>query len=184
MDNIIFVTGNDNKAREAAQILGRPIAREKIELDELQSMDLRVIVEHKVRQAYEILNGSAKNGKAVMVEDVSLEIKKWNGFPGPFIKWVHERMGYDEFCAILGEDRRADWRVMYGYYDGTKLVVADATVSGAIAAEPRVGGWGFDVMFIPVGQTKTLGELGPEQKIPYSARAKALSALRDLLLSN
>ncbi len=90
-------------------------------------------------------------------------------------------MGYEEFCSILGEDRRADWRVMYGYYDGEKLVVAEACVSGTIAQKPRVGGWGFDVIFIPDGQTKTLGELGPKEKIPYSARAKALQELRSLL---
>lgn len=177
MQQLIFVTGNENKAREAGLVLGREIAHEKLELDELQSMDLRTIIEHKVRQAY------AKLRKPVMVEDVSLEIKKWNGFPGPLIKWLHERMGYDELCSILGEDRRADWRVMYGYYDGEKCVTADACVSGTIAEKPRIGGWGFDVIFIPDGQTKTMGELGPEGKIPYSARAKALNALQHLLNS-
>lgn len=177
MDKIVFVTSNENKAREASLILGRAVEHQKFDVDELQSMDLRVIVESKTRQAY------AKLQQPVMVEDVSLEIKKWNGFPGPFIKWLHERMGYEQFCAILGEDRRADWRVMYGYYDGKQLLVADACVSGTIAEKPRTGGWGFDVIFIPDGQEKTLGELGPEGKIPYSARAKALSALQSLLNS-
>lgn len=175
MDTITFVTGNDNKAREVAMILGAEIKQVKMDLYEVQSMDLRVVLEHKVRQAY------AKMQEPIIVEDVSLEVKKWNGFPGPFIKWLHERMGYEEFCSILGEDRRADWRVMYGYYDGEKLVVAEACVSGTIAQKPRVGGWGFDVIFIPDGQTKTLGELGPKEKIPYSARAKALQELRSLL---
>lgn len=174
---LVFVTGNDNKAREAAMILGHEIERVKLDVEELQSMDLRAVVEHKARQAY------AQLKKPVMVEDVSLEIKKWNGFPGPFIKWLHERMGYDELCSILGEDRRADWKVMYGYYDGEKCVTADACVSGTIAERPRIGGWGFDVIFIPDGQTKTMGELGPEGKIPYSARVKALNALRHLLNS-
>ncbi len=176
MEKITFVTGNENKAREASLALGTDLVWVKLELDELQSMDLRTIVEHKARQAYESLK------KPVIVEDVSLEIKKWNGFPGPFIKWLHERMGYDELCKILGEDRRADWRVMYGYCDGERSMVAEACVSGSIAEKPRVGGWGFDVIFIPDGTEKTLGELGPEDKQPFSARAKALRKMKDLLM--
>lgn len=158
-------------------MLGREIEHAKVEVDELQSMDLRVIVEHKARQAY------AKLGKPVMVEDVSFEIKKWNGFPGPFIKWLYERMRYEELCKILGSDRRTDWIVMYGYFDGKDFLCAESRVTGLIAEKPREGGWGFDVIFIPDGQTKTLGELGPEGKMPYSARAKALTKLRDLLNS-
>lgn len=174
---LTFVTSNEHKAREAALTLGVEIERVKLELDEIQSLDLRAIVEHKVRQAYEQLK------EPVMVEDVSFEIKKWNRFPGPLIKWLHESMGYDELCKILGDDRRVDWRVMYGYYDGTEFISTEAVVAGHIAERPREGGWGFDVIFIPDGETKTLGELGIENKLKRSARSQALFALRDVLNS-
>jgi len=39
---------------------------EKIDLEEIQSLDLREIVEHKVRQAYDVVK------KPVLVEDTSL----------------------------------------------------------------------------------------------------------------
>jgi inosine/xanthosine triphosphate pyrophosphatase family protein len=64
MQTIIFITGNQKKADYLAKYLGLSIEHEKIDLDEIQSLDLREIVEHKVKQAY------AKVGKPVLVEDV------------------------------------------------------------------------------------------------------------------
>lgn len=48
---------------------------EKIDLDEIQSLDLREIVEHKVRQAFE------KTGKPVLVEDTSLRFEALGNLP-------------------------------------------------------------------------------------------------------
>ena len=66
MHSITFITGNQKKADYLAKYLGLEVLHEKVDLDELQSLDLREIVEHKVRQAYK------KVGKPVIVEDVSL----------------------------------------------------------------------------------------------------------------
>ena len=53
MQSITFITGNQKKADYLARYLGFPIEHQKIDLDEIQSLDLREIVEHKVKQAYE-----------------------------------------------------------------------------------------------------------------------------------
>ncbi len=53
MQSITFITGNQKKADYLAKYLGFPIEHQKIDLDEIQSLDLREIVEHKVKQAYE-----------------------------------------------------------------------------------------------------------------------------------
>lgn len=53
MQSITFVTGNQKKAEHLMKYLGLEVLHEKVDLDELQSLDLREIVEHKVRQAYE-----------------------------------------------------------------------------------------------------------------------------------
>ena len=53
MKKIIFITGNQKKADYLIKYLGFPIEHMKLELDEIQSLDLREVVEHKVRQAYE-----------------------------------------------------------------------------------------------------------------------------------
>ena len=45
------------------------VQHKKIDLDEIQSMSLEEIVEHKVKQAYDVVKGP------VLVEDVALEFE-------------------------------------------------------------------------------------------------------------
>ncbi len=52
MQQIIFITGNQQKANYLEKYLGFPIEHIKLDLDEIQSLNLREIVEHKVKQAY------------------------------------------------------------------------------------------------------------------------------------
>lgn len=65
MSQITFITGNQNKADYLAQYLSVDIAHTKLDLDELQSRELSVVIEHKARQAYELI------GTPVLAEDVS-----------------------------------------------------------------------------------------------------------------
>lgn len=79
MNNVVFVTGNQKKAEYLSNYLGHPVDHQKIELEELQSLDLRDIVRHKVHQAYAAVQ------RPVIVEDVSLEFAALGRLPGPFI---------------------------------------------------------------------------------------------------
>lgn len=176
---LTFVTGNEHKAREAALTLGVEIERVKLELDEIQSLDLRAVVEHKVRQAY------AQIGRPVIAEDVSLAIKQLNGLPGTFIKWFENGIGSQGVADLLSkEDRSVDYVVGYGYFDGNKFEYAEAVTHGTIA-EKTTGesGFGFDNIFIPAGYAQTFAELGEEMKMKIGSRPRALLALRDLLNS-
>jgi XTP/dITP diphosphohydrolase len=175
--DIVFVTSNDNKLREVEAILGVRLVRENLDLDEIQEMDLTKIIEHKTKQAYKTLNSS------VLVEDAGLYVDAWNGFPGPFIKWLASTMGYETFPKLLQENRKAEWIVMYGYYDGSSLHTFEGRIKGSIAPERRgENGWGFDPLFIPEGETQTYAEMG-ERKLHYSARQRALLKLKDYLQS-
>ena len=86
MRSITFITGNQKKADYLARYLGFPIEHIKLDLEEIQSMELQEIVEHKVKQAYE------KIKKPVIVEDASLEFTALGKLPGPFIKFFIEEM--------------------------------------------------------------------------------------------
>lgn len=77
MKDITFITGNQYKADYLAKYLGLPVKHVKLDLDEIQSLDLKEIVEHKVRQAFDKLN------MPVIVEDVSLEFEALGSLPGP-----------------------------------------------------------------------------------------------------
>src|SRR3989338_3993072 len=82
MKKLCFVTSNKDKVDEAREILGIPIEIVDIDIDEIQSMDLKKIVKHKALEAYRRVK------KHLFVDDVSFEVKAWNGFPGPFIKFL------------------------------------------------------------------------------------------------
>jgi XTP/dITP diphosphohydrolase len=61
-------------------------------------------------------------------------------------------------------------------------VVADCTLDGSIADRARGdGGFGYDPIFVPDGEDRTVAELGDEWKSRNSARALAAAALREAL---
>ncbi len=66
--------------------------------------------------------------------------------------------------------------------DGKELIF-DGVLNGVIGPKP-VGdlGFGYDPVFIPDGETKTLAELGPGYKIKKSHRAQAFSEFLKTIL--
>ena len=61
-------------------------------------------------------------------------------------------------------------------------VVADGTLDGSIADGARGdGGFGYDPIFVPDGEARTVAELGDGWKSRNSARARAAAALREAL---
>jgi XTP/dITP diphosphohydrolase len=67
-----------------------------------------------------------------------------------------------------------------GYQNETLFF--EGTMAGTIAKEASgTGGFGYDPVFIPEGQTQTLADLPPTYKSAHSHRAKALAALLELL---
>ncbi len=182
MNELIFVTSSEGKAREAQHVLGDRVKRVKLDLDEIQSPVLREVVEYKVRQAY------AKLKKQVIVEDVSLEVKQWNGFPGTFIKWFEQAIPMrDAVYMLRKKDRGARWIVAYGFYDGKTFFYGEGVTKGTIAkraTEDSSFGFGFDSVFIPRGYAKTNSELGFDMKVKIGSRTKALKKLKRFLNSH
>lgn len=179
MSSIVFVTGNQDKAEYFAKLMGLPIDHQKVELDELQSLDLHEIVEHKVRQAYELVK------QPVIVEDVSLEFAALNGLPGPFIKFFIEQSGSEACCRLLDgfADRSATIRCTFGYFDGERLELFDSAWPGRISGTPKgTNGYGFDRLFIGEGYDITRAEMSPaENEHTYQTQMKPFAAVREFL---
>lgn len=180
MTDIVFITGNQHKADYFARQIGLPIGHQKVDLDELQSTDLRVIVEHKVRQAYERVQ------QPVLVEDVSLGFSALNGLPGPFIKFfIEPEDGLEKLCRMLDsfDDRRATAECMYGYFDGTQLEFRSGFLKGFIADHPRGdNGFGWDNIFCPDGYDgRTRAELNDAEYDELYPVIRPIAALRELL---
>jgi len=179
MSNLTFITGNQNKADFLAKHLGIPVAHRKLDLDEIQSLDLHEVVEHKVRQAYDILRAP------VLVEDASLSFISLGRLPGTFVKWFIEEIGYEGLLRLANSlpDQTAVGRVCYGLYDGKELQFFDGEMHGRIAKEARDGGmgFGFDPIFINDGFEKTRAEMTEEEHAKTSYRTPAIEKLRGYL---
>lgn len=178
---LTFITGNAAKAEQLGRHLELPVRHQKIDLEEIQSLDLRKIVDHKSREAYKQVGGP------VLVEDVSLTFSALNRLPGPLIKWFLTDLGNEGLCRLLDgyNDRTAIAEVCFGYFNGKEVEYFDGKMQGSIAESPRgERGFGWDPIFIPAGQDKTWGEMTPEEQKDHSMRRIALKKLESFLKNN
>jgi non-canonical purine NTP pyrophosphatase (RdgB/HAM1 family) len=179
MNKITFITGNQAKADYLSKYLGFSVDHMKLDLEEIQSLDLKKIVEHKVRQAYEIIK------KPVIVEDVGLEFTALGRIPGPFIKFFLKELPFEKICSILdGKDRNAVARCVFGYFDGTKLQLFEGSLDGHIPVTPSGDkGYGWDSIFIPEGYTVTRAVLPEEDDRRTYLKIKPFAQLKEFLES-
>jgi XTP/dITP diphosphohydrolase len=170
---------NENKARELGHLL--PDWRiEPLEADDCPPEDGTTY--------YDNARGKALFGRTraqpdewVLGEDSGVEVAALGGGPGV----ESARSGGDDPVGWLldrldgVEDRRAR-------YVSELVIVSPAgddlrgtgTLEGRIATEPRgTEGFGFDPVFIPAGEERTVAELGNEWKRENSHRARAARAL-------
>jgi XTP/dITP diphosphohydrolase len=120
----------------------------------------------------------------VLGEDSGIEVVALGGRPGvQSARWAEDPIG--ALLADLGaaEDRRARYvsELVAISPEGAE-VGARGTLEGSIAADPRGSeGFGYDPIFVPVGEARTVAELGNDWKRTHSHRARAAAALRPLL---
>lgn len=114
-------------------------------------------------------------------EDSGLELAALGGKPGvETARWADGRHVERALEALAGEDDRSARYVCELVAispDGTELG-ATGTLEGRIGREPRGDeGFGFDPVFIPNGEERTVAELGDAWKAEHSHRARAAEAL-------
>lgn len=175
---LTFITGNPAKAEQLKRHLDMPVRHLKVDLPEIQSLDLEEVVEHKAREAYAVAQSP------VLVEDTALVFHALKRLPGPLVKWFLHELGNDGLCKLLHayDDRTATARVVFGYFDGESLQTFVGEAAGSISMEPRgVKGFGWDPIFIPKGHMKTWGEMTVEEQALTSMRRIALKKLEKVL---
>lgn len=175
----IFITGNQSKADYLSRQLGVELTHRKVNLDEIQSVDLHEIVRHKLQQAYAICE------QPVLVEDVSLSYTALGELPGPYIKWFVEYAGEAACCKMLDgfDDRSATISCTFGYYDGDQMEFFDSELAGTIASEPHgTNGFGFDRFFINEGYDITRAEMTQEEnERTYATMMKPFAQVREFI---
>ena len=122
----------------------------------------------------------ARSEEWVAGEDSGIEVVALGGRPGvESARWAED--GVARLLAELegAEDRRARYvcALVVLAPDGSE-VRASGTLDGEIAHGPRGSeGFGYDPIFVPLGETRTVAELGNAWKAEHSHRAQAARAL-------
>jgi XTP/dITP diphosphohydrolase len=186
---IVFATGNPHKVSEVAAVLPAHIRLKGLKdigcLEDLPETTptLEGNAVEKARYVHE------HYGIDCFAEDTGLEIDALQGAPGV---WSARYAGPQKDDAanrkrvleqLSGvEERSARFRTVIALIWKGEVHLFEGTAEGNIAKEPAgEGGFGYDSIFIPSGETRTFAQMNPEEKNAISHRAKATALLVEFL---
>lgn len=165
MKKITYVTGNWAKiasAKQALEPLGFEIDNVKMETPEIQADDVNEVAIYSAKWACEKLN------KPVLKNDSGLFVEGLKGFPGVYTHYADDTIGEDGLLKLMEgmENRKAYFKESIAYCEpGKEPVVFEGITRGTIATEKSgTYGWSWDFIFIPDGETKTLGNFPDEER--------------------
>tara|TARA_Y100000310_G_C20660800_1_gene804642 strand:- start:1668 stop:2213 length:546 start_codon:yes stop_codon:yes gene_type:complete len=180
MKILTFVTQNKHKLNDVKKLLPEfTIEHIDFEVPEIQSLDPKEIVKHKLEYAYENIK------KPCFVMDASLFLDCLSGFPGPFIKfWFEHTVGDEKTCAIanLFNEHGCSWTTVLGYFDGEKYHFLEETVKGTLPDKPRgENGYHWDTIFIPEDENRTFAEMTFDEKQSFTVTKKLFERLKEII---
>jgi XTP/dITP diphosphohydrolase len=135
---------------------------------------------------------AAELGIPAVADDSGIEVDHLGGAPGlRSARFAGEeatdaqnlRLLVDGILDAPAGRRTARYRcvALCSWPDG-RDVWAEATCEGTLVTEPRgTNGFGYDPIFVPLGERRTMAELPDEEKHRISHRGKALRALGAML---
>jgi XTP/dITP diphosphohydrolase len=126
-----------------------------------------------------------------LADDSGLEVMALDGAPGVHSRryakidgspsaMIQDEANIQKLLKNLEgkEDRRARFVCTLSLVVEGIMISADGFLEGTIATAPRGQmGFGYDPIFVPKGDTRTLGEFSETEKNKISHRARALKAL-------
>ena len=178
---LFFVSSNENKFQETERILsnfGMQINFFKTTLEEIQSNNLNDIAEQKAINAYEIVK------KPIIIEDDGLFINALNGFPGPYSSYVYDTIGNKGIMNLLEnfQVRDAKFVSIIAYCDDdSEVKLFESSIPGKISSIIEKGGWGYDPIFIPDGESTTYANVSDKDK--FSHRSASLTKFSNWFLN-
>ena len=137
-------------------------------------------------------HAAAALGMAAAADDSGLEVDALGGAPGVLsARYAGEAASDEDRCRKLlaamlevPHDRRAarfHCAAAYATPEG-QVLLAEGTCEGTIAREPSgSGGFGYDPVFIPQGEERTMAQLTSAEKHAISHRGHAFRKLAKLI---
>ena len=182
---LIIASNNKHKIYEIKKILSDKFD-EVISLSEAGIThetieDGTTFMENAVKKAREI---SELSGCPALADDSGICAHALDNAPGIYSARFSGGTDEDNNDLLLRmledkDDKGAHYAcaVAIAYPDG-KLVTAEGYMYGSIIKERRgERGFGYDPIFVPVGEERTVAEMSDEEKNAISHRGKALEAL-------
>jgi XTP/dITP diphosphohydrolase len=121
----------------------------------------------------------------MLADDSGIEVAALGQGPGVVTaRWAEGRHVDKLLAALDGEaDRSARYVcALVAISPEREEICATGVLDGTIALAPAGdGGFGFDPVFVPRGETLTVAELGDPWKAEHSHRARAARALSDVV---
>ena len=147
-----------------------------------------------LHNALEKARAVAVLGVPAIADDSGIEVDALDGGPGPrSARFAGEGASdADNLAKLIGlvadmepDARMARYRCVaaIAWPDG-RTMHAEEACEGTLIEQPRGDrGFGYDPVFVPQGERRTMAELGDEEKDRISHRGRAFRALADLLVA-
>ncbi len=192
---LVLATGNAGKVREMAALL----AAQGIEVVAQSDFDVPAVAETGLSFLENALikarHASARTGLPALADDSGLCVDALDGAPGIYSARysgtgddeANNRRLLDALADVDEARRTARFHcalALVRHAEDPLPLVCEASWRGRILAAPRgTGGFGYDPLFLPDGQSVTSAELDPDTKNRLSHRGQAtrkfLQALRE-----
>ena len=188
---LIIASNNKHKIYEIKKILGdrfeNILSLREAGVDHETVEDGTTFIENARKKAREI---AEITGCCALADDSGICVDFLGGAPGIYSARYSGEHGDDEannrkvLAGLEGtEERGAHYAcaMVLAYPDGSE-VSAEGYMYGSITREPRGNaGFGYDPLFVPTGESRTVAEMTDEEKNAISHRAMALRLLLEKL---
>ncbi len=174
---IQFITTNAGKFAEVSEQLA--LANLKIvHLDrsypEIQTDRLEKVLKYAATGLDDEVTGD------YLIDDSGLFIEALGSFPGVYSAFVQKKIGNKGILKLMAGEkyRAAFFETVFLLRKGDEHEVFHGQCRGTIAeAERGKGGFGYDPIFIPEGETRTFAEMSVKEKNAISHRGRAAADL-------
>jgi XTP/dITP diphosphohydrolase len=185
---LCFATNNQHKIEEVKSLTGNRhqiYSLRDIGCDEELAEDQNTLEGNSWQKAKYVFE---KFNIACFADDTGLEVEALEGKPGVDTAHYSGTRDANSNMNLLLENlqnitnRSAQFRTVITFVTPTITKQFEGIVKGDIAKEKKgTEGFGYDPIFIPLGQTKSLAEMSLNEKNKISHRALAMEKLIEYL---